>query len=119
MVSEIEEYSIKKDEWKIIRLTNPADWIPVEVCSSIQIKPDCLLIFGGSDLNIEDSKNSFIFTPSDLRIEKIDNLKKPQVFVNCPIFNGHYVYAPGNEYYVKSRNIHRFDVNALKWDIVR
>lgn len=119
MVSEVEEYWIDKNEWRLLRLSNQEEWIPVEVCSSIQIGEDKILVFGGSDLQIEDSKNSYVFTPSNLRITKTGPLKKPQVFVNSPFVNGNYVYAPGNEYYVKSRNIHRFNIKTMVWDIVK
>lgn len=41
---------------------------------------------------------------------KTKDLAKPHVFVNNPFLYGNYVYAIGNEYYVKNRNIHRFDI---------
>lgn len=119
MVSEIEEYSITKNVWRILRLSNFDEWIPVEVCASVQIAPGKILIFGGSDIHIDDSKNSYIFTPHDLKITKTVNLKKPQVFVNLPFVNGNFVFAPGNEYYVKSRNIHKFNIKTFTWDIIK
>lgn len=35
MTKEIEEYSISKNIWKIVKLKDPNEWVPVEVCSSV------------------------------------------------------------------------------------
>ena len=35
MTKEIEEYSIFQNVWKIIKLKEPHEWVPVEVCSSV------------------------------------------------------------------------------------
>jgi hypothetical protein len=118
MMDDIEEYDISKDLWKIIKIQGPHEWIPVEVCSTIQICSGKILIFGGSDASIEDSKNSYIFHTDDYKLEKTSSLKKAHVFVSAPFLHGNYVFAIGNEYYVKSRNIHRFNISTLEWELV-
>jgi hypothetical protein len=119
MVVEVEEYSVALNSWTLLKIAGPDEWMPVEVCASVQIATDRILVFGGSDLQIEDSKQSYVFTPSELKMVKTQPLKKAQVFVNAPYVNGNYVYVPGNEYYVKSRNIHRFSIKSMQWDIVK
>lgn len=37
MTEEIEEYDVNKNTWAILKLKQPCEWIPVEVCASIQI----------------------------------------------------------------------------------
>lgn len=118
MMEDIEEYSISQDVWRIIKLPMPNDWTPVEVCSSIQIKPGVILIFGGSDANIEDSKHSYLFSCDTFRLEKASQLRKPHVFVAASFLHGNHVFAVGNEYYVKNRNIHRFNIEQNEWEIV-
>ncbi len=118
MMKEIEEYDVVKNKWKIIELKWPQEWTPVEVCSTIQIKPNKILVFGGSDVNVEDSKDCYIFDSEDYNLEKINSLKKAHVFVTSPFLHGNYVFAVGNEYYVKSRNVHRFDIRTMQWEIV-
>jgi hypothetical protein len=118
MMDDIEEYDISKNVWKIIKLKAPHEWTPVEVCSTIQIGPGRILVFGGSDASIEDSKHSYVFHTEDYMLEKTSSLKKAHVFVSAPFMHGNYVFAVGNEYYVKSRNIHRFNISKLEWEIV-
>lgn len=118
MMEDIEEYNISQDVWRVIKLPLPNDWTPVEVCSSIQIRPGTILIFGGSDANIEDSKQSYLFHCESFRLEKASQLKKPHVFVSASFLHGNYVFAVGNEYYVKNRNIHRFNIELNEWEIV-
>ncbi len=55
MNKHIEEYNGDKDIWKVVNLKWPHQWIPVEVCTGIQISPYKLIIFGGTDINVEDS----------------------------------------------------------------
>jgi hypothetical protein len=118
MMDDIEEYEINKNIWKIIKLKSPHEWTPVEVCSTIQIGPGRILIFGGSDASIEDSKHSYVFNTDDYKLEKTSSLKKAHVFVSAPFLHGNHVFAVGNEYYVKTRNIHRFNIDKLEWEIV-
>jgi N-acetylneuraminic acid mutarotase len=118
MMDDIEEYDISKNIWRIIKLQVPHEWTPVEVCSTIQIGPGRILIFGGSDASIEDSKYSYVFNTEDYKLEKTFPLKKAHVFVSAPFLHGNHVFAVGNEYYVKTRNIHRFNIDKLEWEIV-
>jgi len=53
-----------------------------------------------------------------IRIEKKTDLKKAQVFVASPFLYGGYVYAIGNEYYMKNRNIHRFSLSKNDWEFI-
>lgn len=118
MMEDIEEYNIAQNSWKIIKLSSPNEWTPVEVCSSIQIKSGKILIFGGSDASIEDSRQSYIFDTESFKLEKTNPLRKPHVFVSASFLHGNYVFAVGNEYYVKNRNIHRFNIEKNEWEIV-
>jgi len=118
MVHEIEEYCSIKNDWTILNVRNITLWNPVEVCACIQIKEDQILIFGGSDAQIKDSTNSLIFNVKDYSLEKKSELKKPQVFVNAPFVYKNHVYALGNEYYMKHRNLHRFSIEKGEWDII-
>jgi len=104
MLEEIEEYNADKDEWNIINLRNPSVWNPVEVCAAIQVNEDQILIFGGSDVRVRDSASCYFFNMTDYSLERLQDLKKAQVFVSTPFLYGENVYAVGNEYYVKSRN---------------
>ena len=118
MMEDIEEYTISQNTWRIIRLHSPNDWTPVEVCSSIQIQPGKILIFGGSDASIEDSKQSYVFDVEGFKLEKTSPLKKPHVFVSASFMHGNHIFAVGNEYYVKNRNIHRFNIEKREWEVV-
>jgi hypothetical protein len=84
----------------------------------IPISASKILIFGGSDVTIRDTKSCYIFDSVDQSLEKIEDLEKPQVFVSSPFLHGECVYAVGNEYYVKNRNLNRFNLRTGKWDIV-
>ena len=118
MMEDIEEYDIVRNSWRIVKLKTPNVWTPVEVCATIQVGPGRILIFGGSEASIEDSKNSYIFNAEDFSIEKTAPLKKAHVFVAAPFMHGGSVFAVGNEYYVKSRNVHRFNIEKAEWEIV-
>ena len=48
------------------------------------MKKDEILIFGGSDINIEDSKETYIQDTSCYAIRKTKPLKKPHVFITPP-----------------------------------
>lgn len=117
-VSEIEEYCIKQDKWKVIRLANPHIWTPVEVCGCVQMGAGRILVFGGSDVSVEDCSHSYSFTASDMRMVKTAPLKKPQVFVNPPFVNGNFVFVSGNNYYINARHIHKFDIKSGTWEIL-
>lgn len=116
MIEDIEEYSIRNDRWAVVKLRS--EFVPVEVCTSVQISMGKILIFGGSNAQNNDSHNSYLFKYEENKIEKIATLQKSHVFVSNPFLHGGHVYAIGNEYYIKSRNIHRFDINAMQWDII-
>ena len=118
MMEDIEEYDIARNVWRIVRLKTPNVWTPVEVCATIQIGPSKILIFGGSEASIEDSRNSYIFNTEDFNLEKTGPLKKAHVFVAAPFLHGNSVYAVGNEYYVKSRNVHRYNIEKEEWEII-
>lgn len=118
MVNEIEEYCAFRNEWTILNVKNVNLWNPVEVCACIQISEDKILIFGGSDAHIKDSASSLIFNVKDYSIEKRSDLKKAQVFVNSPFLYKNHVYALGNEYYMKHRNLHRFSIERNEWEII-
>ena len=118
MMEEIEEYSVEQNVWTIVKFKWKNEWIPVEVCSSVQVKSNQILIFGGSDASIEDSHKSYLFDTDTYSIVKTADLKKAHVFVAAPFVHGNYVFAVGNEYYVKGRNIHRFNIEKAEWDIV-
>lgn len=51
----IEEYDAVRDKWEVVNIKWPHQWTPVEVCTGIQISPFKLIIFGGTDINVEDS----------------------------------------------------------------
>ena len=119
MVSEIEEYSVEKNEWSLVHIRSGLNfWNPVEVCACIQISKDKILVFGGSDARIKDSSSSLIFNAFDYSFEKKSELKRPQVFVTAPFLFGRYVYAIGNEYYMKHRNLHKFSLEREEWEII-
>ena len=118
MVNDIEEYCALKNEWNIINVKNVNLWTPVEVCACIQISEEQILIFGGSDAQIKDSANSLVFNVKDNSIEKKSDLKKAQVFVNSPFLYKNHVYALGNEYYMKHRNLHRYSIERNEWEII-
>lgn len=119
MVAEIEEYNVEANEWNIIQIRNGVQfWNPVEVCACIQISKDKILVFGGSDARIKDSNVSLIFYVNDYSFEKKGELKRPQVFVTAPFLYGKYVFAIGNEYYMKHRNLHRFSLEKEEWEII-
>lgn len=119
MVAEIEEYNVEINEWNIIQIRNGAHfWNPVEVCACIQISKDKILVFGGSDARIKDSNVSLIFYVNEYSFEKKGELKRPQVFVTAPFLYGKYVFAIGNEYYMKHRNLHRFSLEKEEWEII-
>jgi len=118
MVHEIEEYCAFRNEWTILNLKNVSLWNPVEVCACIQVNEDQILIFGGSDAQIKDSASSLVFNVKDYSIEKRNDLKKAQVFVNAPFLYKNHVYALGNEYYMKHRNLHRYSIERNEWEII-
>ena len=118
MVHEIEEYCSVKDEWTILNLKNINLWNPVEVCACLQVREDEILIFGGSDSQIKDSIYSFVLNVKEYSLEKKSDLKKAQVFVNAPFLYRRHVYALGNEYYMKHRNLHRYSIDKGEWDII-
>ena len=118
MVDQIEEYSVVNNTWSIVQLKNPSLWIPVEICASIQMDEDNLLVFGGSDAQISDSDFCYLFNVKEYSVERIESLKKAQVFISLPFSYGGNVYAVGNEYYVKTRSLHRFDKNKMTWDLI-
>ena len=109
---------MERNTWTIVKFKFQNEWIPVEVCSSIQIKSNKILIFGGSDASIEDSKQSYLFDTEAYTIQKTPPLKKAHVFVAAPFMHGNYVFAVGNEYYVKGRNIHRYNIESGEWEII-
>ena len=119
MIGELEEYSVEKNEWKIIDLSaGNLLWNPVEVCACIQISKEKILVFGGSDARIKDTSACFVFNVEKKSFEKMQDLKKAQVFVTAPFLYGDHIYAIGNEYYMKSRNLHRFSILKEEWDII-
>lgn len=118
MVEQIEEYSVDSDTWKVVQLANPSQWIPVEICASIQLDERRILVFGGSDAQITDSDFCYTFDVEDRAVTKIGGLKKAQVFISLPFSYGGSVYAVGNEYYVKTRSLHRFDKRELAWNLI-
>ncbi len=85
MIKQIEIYDIKENRWSDVVLKNQYNlWNGVEACSSVQIGAGRILIFGGSDVNIEDTMNTFILDTSNNDMKKISNLTKPQVFIHAP-----------------------------------
>ena len=79
---------------------------------------DSILIFGGSDARIKDSCNSISFNINKQSFEKKGELKRAQVFVTAPFLYGNYIYAVGNEYYMKNRNLHRYSIEKEEWNII-
>lgn len=118
MLEEIEEYNVEKNEWNLIKLKDPAVWVPVEVSGIIQIDDDKLLIFGGTDSRVKDSHHSYIFNVNDYSLERTGDLVRPQVFVAAPVCYGRKIYAIGNEYYVKNRSLNRFHIDRREWTII-
>jgi hypothetical protein len=76
------------------------------------------MIFGGSDARIKDQHSTLFLQVAEGTIEKKSDLKKAQVFVASPFLYGGYVYAIGNEYYMKNRNLHRFSLNQSEWELI-
>lgn len=118
MIGEIEEYTASRNEWRVLDVVWPHEWRAVEVCAAIQIQKGEIIVFGGSDVNVEDSKDSFVLQTDENKLVKSGDLKKPHVFVSAPFVYGNFVFAVGNEYYVKTRNVHRYDISKGTWDIV-
>lgn len=118
MVHEIEEFRADQNEWVVLNIRNANLWVPVEVCACIQVSEEDILIFGGSDARIKDSQNSLVFKVTDNSFEKRGELKRPQVFVNAPFFYKNHVFALGNEYYMKQRNLHRYSLEKQEWSII-
>jgi len=118
MLDSIEQYDVITNTWRIIKLKNIGIWSPVEVCATIPISENELLVFGGSDITINDSSASYVFNSADYSLEKIGDLKRAQVFVAPPFLYGNFVYAIGNEYYVKGRNLNRFNLKTREWELV-
>ena len=118
MAEDIEEYSISTNSWRIIQLKNPADFVPVEVCCAVQVQPSKIIIFGGSDSSVHDCATTYLFSFPDFAVERVGSLKKAHVFVSAPFVHGSQVFAVGNEYYVKNRNIHRFNIDTHEWDLI-
>ena len=117
-VDSIEEYIVDKDIWVDLQVKTLV-WQSVEICAVIQIKSDEILIFGGNSPKQRDTDVSYIFNVSEMTFRKTKtNLKKPQVFISSPFLYANKVYAIGNEYYVKKRNINRFDIAGGEWDII-
>ena len=118
MVHEIEEYKMELNQWSVLNVNNSNLWVPVEVCACIQVSEEEILIFGGSDARIKDSHNSLIFKVTDQTFQKYGELKRAQVFVNAPFLYKNHIYALGNEYYMKQRNLHRFSLEKQEWSII-
>lgn len=118
MIKEIEEYCVETNIWKVLKINETNNWKAVEVCAAVQLRKNEIIIFGGSDVNVEDSSDTYIFKAREGELVKAADLIKPHVFVSAPFVYGNYVFAIGNEYYVKSRNIHRFDIKRNKWEII-
>lgn len=118
MAEDVEEYDIRTNVWRSIKLPFNTAFEPVEVCAAVQIKPGQILLFGGSDLSVEDSAVSYVFHAAEGHFERVGSLKKGHVFVYLPFAYGNNVFAVGNEYYVKSRNIHRYNITTKKWEIL-
>lgn len=118
MAEEIEEYNIATDVWTTVVLKNPQDFVPVEVCSAVQVAPGKIIIFGGSDSTINDIASSYVFSFEEGKMESVGALKKAHVFVASPFVFGTHVFAVGNEYYVKNRNIHRYNIETCEWDLI-
>lgn len=116
MVEEVEEYDISTDTWRVVKLKSEFD--PVEVCAAVQVGPGQVLVFGGSYSTIEDSPESYIFHCCEHKFEKTKSLRKGHVFVSLPFVHGNFIYAVGNEYYMKNRNIHRFNIDKKLWELI-
>ncbi len=117
-VDTIEEYLVDKDVWVNLQIRTLI-WQSVEISAVIQIKSDEILIFGGNSPKLKDTDNSYIFNIKDHTFRKSKTLlRKAQVFISAPFNYGGKVYALGNEYYVKKRNINRYDISTGEWDII-
>ena len=118
MHQDVEEYDAVKDEWKVIELKDPRVWVPVEVAAMIQVDENKLLIFGGSEANVTDTNSSYIFNTSEFVLEKNTDMKRAQVFVAAPVLFGNFVYSIGNEYYVKTRSLNKYNIEKREWSII-
>jgi len=118
MHHDVEEYDAGKDEWRVIELQDPSVWIPVEVAAMVQIDENKLLIFGGSEANVTDTSSSYIFNASDYSLERNSDMKRAQVFVAAPVLFGNFVYSIGNEYYVKTRSLNKYNIEKREWSII-
>lgn len=52
------------------------------------------------------------------RLVRRQELPSAQVFIQMPYMLGNEVYALGNEYYMKKRNLHRYNVSTDKWSTI-
>ncbi len=84
----------------------------MEVCQGIQINDSEVLIFGGCDIQNSDLKYSYILNVDTYKLRWSGDLAKPSVFVAQPFLYGNNVYALGNNYYVKNRSIHCYDIET-------
>ena len=117
-VDTIEEYIIDQNIWVDLEVRTLI-WQSVEISAAIQIKSDEILIVGGNSPKHRDTDHSYIFNIQDRSFKKTKySLKKPQVFICAPFLYANKVYAIGNEYYVKKRNINRYDLATSEWDII-
>lgn len=100
MVKDIEEYNIETDTWKrIFKLKNFNQWVPVEVLCSVQVDKNKILIFGGCDKEVNDSKRSYILDMEKKELVRKKDMKKAHVFLYSPLLYGNHIYVLGNEYY--------------------
>jgi hypothetical protein len=68
------------------------------------------------EFDVEDMRYS-LFSEYD-SFEKKKELKYAQVFIQMPYLLGNNMYALGNEYYMRRRNLHRYNLETNTWSIV-
>lgn len=116
MVKEIEEFKCKENLWQILPIEDRQ--LQLEILCSVQIDRETILIFGGVNQHIRDSKKCFAFNTKDHSISPKSPLAVPQVYINCPVYHNGKVFVIGNEYYVKKRRIQIYDVAKDKWRLL-
>lgn len=118
MVKEIEIFSVEENKSEIVKLENSSKSLQLEILSSVQIDQKRILIFGGVNYYIKDSRKCFVMNTENNALESKSSLIVPQVYTNSPIVYNNQVYVIGNEYYAKRRRIQIYDIEKDKWRLL-
>ena len=116
LIGQIEEYNINERSWRNFNLKNPEIYVPTELAGAIQFADRKILIFGGTDLDRIDSKNSYELDLTEGILTKVQSMKVGLVFLNPPYMYGDSVYCVGNPFTQNSDfQLQRYDFLEKKW----